>query len=79
MIHQKKKAELIFELHGKKGDRNLALVRDLLDMCVDEVRIRNDTAEIEELKANQGEIAAYKRLKDYLERGLPVPDIKILA
>jgi hypothetical protein len=44
----------------------------LLDILTQEMREANDYCAGEELKLNQGEIKAYRKLKGYIQRGFPV-------
>jgi len=67
----KTKAEAIFELNGMKHDPACKSMVKLLDILIDEVRIQNDEAPAERVLGNQGEIRAFMRLKEYIEKGLP--------
>ena len=67
----KEKAALIIDLSGSQGASVIQNLIKLLDLLISEVRIDNDTAGYDNVLINQGEIRAYLRLKEYIERGLP--------
>lgn len=71
MISDKVKAGLIFEISGHKGEVMCTNLLKLLEILIQEVRVNNDTAGPETMRLNQGEIAGYMKLQDYIERGLP--------
>lgn len=71
MIRNVEKAVAISEVHALKNEPAGAKLIILLEILVDELRRENDTVDRNLLQMNQGEIKAYLRLKDYIERGLP--------
>lgn len=66
---EKKKA--IYELYGLRASRSGEILTNLLDICLQEMRLANDMVERDRLAYNQGQIAAYLELKKWLEKGLP--------
>jgi hypothetical protein len=71
MLTNKVKAELILELYGSQSDNSMRNLVKLLDILISETRLDNDTAELDGVKRNQGEIKAYSTLKEFILRGLP--------
>ena len=71
MLNNKVKAEVIFELSGARGDSMCQNFLKLLDILIEEARIENDTTCPEDFRLNQGQIKAYKTIKDHIEKGLP--------
>lgn len=65
------KSEYISAVHQCRAEATCQLVNKLLDILISETRIENDTVLDSELKLNQGKIAGWRELKDYIERGLP--------
>lgn len=56
-------SKAIKELHDSPS---VPKVIALIDALVEEVRVQNDTATAEEVVANQGKLAGWKELKEYL-------------
>jgi hypothetical protein len=71
MLNNKLKAQAIHDLHGIKAESAGGKLSTILDILINEARVANDTATEAEIKINQGEIKAYLKLKEYLERGIP--------
>lgn len=71
MIHNKLKAQAIFDLHTLKTEQAGGKLLVILDLLILELRLANDTVDKERLQINQGEIKAYTQLRDYLNNGLP--------
>ena len=71
MLANREKATLILEICGSQKENSIKNVLKLLDILIQEVRIDNDTADEVQFRTNQGEIKAYRTLKDYIERGIP--------
>jgi hypothetical protein len=65
------KAALILDLNAAQNERSIENVLKLLDILILETRTENDCAEGNTLYRNQGEIAAYVKLKEHIQRGLP--------
>lgn len=68
---QRVKAEAIFEFSGLQGGPAGKMVLRLLDLLIEEVRRENDTVPPGEVLRNQGKIAAWTQMRDYLVRGIP--------
>jgi hypothetical protein len=66
-------AQLIFDLHGHKGELSCQTMVKLLDLMIKEAREFNDNVQPNELEFNQGRIAGWKLLKGYIEEGNRVP------
>ena len=77
MLRNKAKAAAIFDIHGLKSGSAGGKILTLLDILIAELREANDTVTPDNLLKNQGEIEGYLQLKDYIERGIPTPQIKI--
>ena len=71
MIRNIEKTVAINEFHALRNEPSGAKIIALLDILVNELRKENDTVDRNGLQLNQGEIKAYLRLKEYIERGLP--------
>jgi hypothetical protein len=66
-----KKGELISRLVEFKSTQPIISMVELLDCLIEETRIDNDTARGDFIISNQGKIAAFRQLKDIVEKGLP--------
>ena len=77
MLRNKAKAAAILDIHGLKSDSAGGKILILLDILISEIREANDTVTPDNLLKNQGEIEGYLQLKDYIERGIQTPQIKI--
>lgn len=75
MIQNREKFELIFELNGFKSEHVCQITQKLLKMLISDLRQLNDFVSPSELGHNQGKIAAYRELLDYIERGVPSPKV----
>ena len=64
------KIRIITEIHGQRGAAMMSLIVRLFDILIEETRIANDTVAKDLLLLNQGEIAAYKKLKKYIDAGV---------
>jgi hypothetical protein len=71
MQQNRDKAALIMDLNAAQHERSIEHILKLLDILISEVRVENDYAEGNSLYRNQGEIAGYMKLKEYIQRGLP--------
>lgn len=71
MFANRTKAEIVSEIHVVRNESAAQNFLKLLDVLTAEARERNDTARPEDVLKNQGEIEAYKALRDYITRGLP--------
>ena len=71
MHSNKEKLTAISELHGSVGAPAVQSILKLIDISIDEVRLMNDEATATEFVVNQGEIKGLKKLKEYIEKGLP--------
>lgn len=56
-------SKAIKELHESPSVQK---VMPLIDALIEESRVQNDTATVEEVVVNQGKIAGWKELKEYL-------------
>jgi hypothetical protein len=66
------KDEIINELNSEQGrTRAVTLFARLMFLMIDEARVHSDEIPAEHLQFNQGKIAAYKQLLDYLTKRLP--------
>ena len=66
------KTEAVERVHAAKREVAIGRVFSLLEILIAEVREANDTEEgSAAFFRNQGEIRGYKRLHDYIVRGLP--------
>ena len=63
------KSGIVEELHGTRSQ--LRSLIKLLDILIDEARVRNDEISQEDLPWNQGKIVAWMELKDIIERDPP--------
>jgi len=72
-IKNPQKVELITGIYELRRERGLESLRLLLDMLIHELRVDNDIVQPDELKKNQGRIAAYQDLKGYIENGVGIP------
>jgi len=71
----KERMEAIIDVVALKLEpAGIKIVR-LLDVLIDDVRKQNDTVDKENLLRNQGKIAGWGQLKDYITKGLPNPKI----
>ena len=73
-IKNPQKVELITGIYELRRERGLDSLRLLLDMLIQEIRVDNDIVQPDELKKNQGRIAAYQDLLGYIENGVGIPD-----
>lgn len=64
----RKKAELVSNFKGLKHQEAGFTVLELLNLLINDLRIDNDTADINMVLRNQGRLAALIELRDYLER-----------
>ena len=71
MLSNREKAVLIIEISAHNQESTCKSIVSLLDILLQETREANDTSSGEEYFLNQGEIRAYKRLRDMIMRGLP--------
>ena len=71
MLINQSKTELIFEIHGLRNENTCRNVLKLLDILISETRLDNDLADTSSVLKNQGKIAGYRTLKEYIEDGLP--------
>lgn len=70
---QNEKKLLIQEIHAMALDPICRSVLKLLTMEIEECRVENDVIGKEELPYNQGKIAAFVGLKNYIEKGVRFP------
>jgi len=63
-----KKGELISRLVEFKSTQPIISMVELLDCLIEETRIDNDTARGDFIISNQGKIAAFRQLKDIVEK-----------
>lgn len=70
---QRIKAEAIFEVNSLVREPAGKKLLDLLDILIKEARLENDTILKDNLQFNQGKIAGWGQLRDYLVRGVPGP------
>ena len=75
-IKNPQKVELITGIYELRRERGLESLRLLLDMLIHELRVDNDIVQPDELKKNQGRIAAYQDLMGYIENGVGIPNTK---
>ena len=68
---QKKKMELINEVHANKGTQAGVKMVELCDFFIDELRRDNDLADDHQFKHNQGRIDAWKKMKEIIVEGIP--------
>ena len=61
----------IIRLNNMRNEPACVQVLEVLDLLVAEAREDNDEAGMDKFQKNQGMIAAYKILKEYIVRGLP--------
>jgi hypothetical protein len=71
MITNRKKAEIIVDLHGAQKDPMVKSVLELIEIMIIEARLENDTANVDSFRLNQGEIRGLSRLSECIMRGLP--------
>jgi hypothetical protein len=72
MFNNEAKVAAVMNLFEQRSTVPCQSILILLDICTQEMREVNDYAAEEELKLNQGEIRAYRKLKGFIERGFPV-------
>lgn len=70
-LENAQKAALIVNLHLASHDNSIQSLVKLLDMEVLNSRRENDDAGIDKVRINQGKIAAYKQILQWIEHGLP--------
>ena len=64
-LSQREVSEAISEI--KAGDQNgVRNVIKLIDVLISDLRVRNDTAMLEDCSRNQGGIAVLMRLREYI-------------
>ena len=69
------KAKLILNLYCSQFDNSIRNLIQLLDVLIAELRLDNDTADIDGVRRNQGEIKAYNTLREFILYGLPSPSL----
>jgi len=72
MFNNEAKVTAVMNLFEQRSTLPCQSLVILLDICTQEMREANDHCAESELKVNQGEIKAYKKLKGYIERGFSV-------
>jgi hypothetical protein len=72
MFNNESKVVAVMALFEQRSTIPCQSVVILLDILTQEMREANDYCAGEELKLNQGEIKAYRKLKGYIQRGFPV-------
>ena len=70
-LKMKNKAQLVADLSASQKEPNIVRVVEMLDVLIEELREDNDTAEETLLYRNQGEIRGFKKLKNYIQVGVP--------
>lgn len=63
--------EIMNNLCAIRGSQQGSAVIAYLSYTINQLRIENDTIPSDRLSHNQGKIAAYSQLKEYIERGIP--------
>jgi hypothetical protein len=71
MLANREKAELIAEISGRRTDPTVQLMLKLIESLIQETREENDTAPPDRFVRNQGKIAGYVDLREYILRGIP--------
>lgn len=71
MIDRREKNALIAEIYENSSLQGFKILVKLLNELINEARSNNDTAEGNEVSRNQGEIRGYRKLLDYITKGLP--------
>jgi hypothetical protein len=72
MFNNEAKVAAVMNLFEQRSTIPCQSILILLDILTQEMREANDHCAESELKVNQGEIKAYKKMKGYIQRGFPV-------
>jgi hypothetical protein len=72
MIKEPELVEAVNEVHAMQFDMSGKRMLKLLYILINKVRMENDNVETAMLQKNQGKLDAYKEIKDYIERGIPI-------
>ena len=71
MLSSQEKAAIITEIHNVLHLPAIQNVLKFIDVLIQEDRVENDTANHDNVLRNQGAIAGFNILSDYIKRGLP--------
>jgi hypothetical protein len=72
MFNNEAKVAAVMNLFEQRSTIPCQSIVILLDILTQEMREANDHCAESELKINQGEIKAYRKLKAFIERGFPL-------
>jgi hypothetical protein len=76
LIKNAEKVDFITSVHESRREKGIDTLYLLLSMLIHEARIDADIIQPEELRKNQGRIAAFQELKGYIENGVGIPEAR---
>lgn len=65
------KASLLGIIYEMRNDPAMRAVSQFIDIRIGELRVENDSLDLEEIKKNQGAIRELKQFQNYIKKGLP--------